>query len=363
MVESLMTRPQEDVAPAGEVVHQRGPRRSPGFVVRRTVRRFGQDRGAGAASVLTLQTTLTLLATVVALLGALAAAATGDRVVADVEGVLAPVLPAEVLTQLSGVLTSVAGVSGGWVVLGVGAAAALLAAVGYVAAVRAATNRAWQVAEGRSGWRLAGGQLLLALATYAVSAIAAALLLTSGSMAGPVAAAFGLHLGTHTLEVWSYAVWPLLAVALIALVALLHRVAPNVRFGRRRLITPGSFVTILCWLAVGAGLAAYLAWYPSWNRALGTVVAVAAVLLWLWLVHAALVLGAELDAELERGRKLQAGRPAEERLQVSTRADRASTRAELRERQAVERMREIRIAAAAHGNPDDRPFGRPHGRH
>lgn len=356
MVETLMARPQQ--APEGqEIVQQRGPRRSAGFVLRRTVRRFVQDHGFAAASGLTLQTVLTALATVVALLGAVAAAA-GDSVVVKVEDVLAPVLSADVLHRVSGALGEATGTSAGWVVLGAGAAAVLLAAVGYAAGVRAANNRAWQVGEGRSAWKLAGAQILLGVGAYLLSAAVAALLISSGPMAEPLVGAVGLYPSADELTVWSYAVWPVLAVVMILLVALLHRATPNVRFGHRRLITPGSFLTIVLWLVAGAGLAAYVAWYPSWSHTIGTVVAVGLALLWLWVAHAALVLGTHLDAELERGRELQGGRAAEERLQVALRDDRALARGELREHRAVERMRQIRVTAMAHGNPDDRPFGR-----
>ena len=368
MVETLFARSPEaetqsseaegQAHPADEeAVHQRGPRRSAGFVLRRTGRRFLQDRGFGAASALALQSVLVLATSVVALLGAVAATA-GHRLVGKVDAVLAPVLSPDVRHSVVAALDEATGTSHGWVVLGLGAAAALLAVVGYVASVRAAVNRAWQVGEGRLAWKLAGVQVLLGLATYALGAVAATLLVTSGPMAAPLVRAFGLEAGADELTVWSYAVWTLLAVVLIVLVALLHRATPNVRFGRTRWMTPGSFVTIVLWLAAGAGLAVFLAWYPSWSHTAGTVAAVGLTLVWLWVAHAALVLGAELDAELERGRELQGGREAEEQLQVRLRDDRAFSRAELREHRASERMREIRVAAVAHGNPDDRPFGR-----
>lgn len=358
MVETLMIRPQDDTSAEDEVASKGSPRRSAGFVLRRTMRRFLQDRGAASASALTLQAVLTVLAGVVALLGVLGVVDGTDWLSAKVEDVLGPVLSADLLDRLSTALREAPGAAEGWAVLASGAVAVLLGAMAYVASVRAATNLAWQVGEGRPGWRLVGLHLLLGLAALVLGGVVVALLATSGPMTDPVARSFGLRLVADELAVWGYAVWPLVAVVLIVLVAVLHRATPNVRFGRTRLITPGSFVSIALFVGTGGGLAAYLAWYPSWNTTVGTVVAVAAVLLWLWLVHAALVLGAELDAELERGRELRGGRPAEERLQVPVRDDRGLTRPRRREHRAVERMREIRLAAAAHGDPDDRPFGR-----
>ena len=72
----------------------------------------------------------------------------------------------------------------------------------------------------------------------------------------------------------------------------------------------------------------------------------------------ALLFGAELDAELERGRELQIGIAAEESLQLPVRDTRGIQKATARQAEDIAVQRDIRLAAAGPGDPDDRPFGR-----
>jgi membrane protein len=65
-------------------------------------------------------------------------------------------------------------------------------------------------------------------------------------------------------------------------------------------------------------------------------------LLWLWITNLALLFGAELDAELERGRQLQAGIPAERDLQLEPRDTRTSDKAERKYKKDIELGRRLR---------------------
>lgn len=122
-------------------------------------------------------------------------------------------------------------------------------------------------------------------------------------------------------------------------------------------------LAFLAWLVLGVAAAVAVAATSRVDggptRLLVAAVGVLVVLLWAWLSHVALVLGAELDAELERGRQLQHGVAAEERLQLPLRDERGVRRAEARRERDHAAQREIREAAAGHGDPADRPFGRP----
>ncbi len=90
-------------------------------------------------------------------------------------------------------------------------------------------------------------------------------------------------------------------------------------FTRFRLISVGSFVAILIWLVASVGFAYYVAHFSSYNETYGSIAGVVVALLWLWITNVALLFGAELDAELERGRELQLGVAAEESLQLPVR--------------------------------------------
>jgi membrane protein len=113
------------------------------------------------------------------------------------------------------------------------------------------------------------------------------------------------------------------------------------------------------WLVASVGFAFYVSRFSSYNLTYGSLAGVVVALLWLWLTNVALVFGAELDAELERGRELRRGVAAEEALQLPVRGSRGIEKTRARRTADVEKQREIRVAAAAAGgNPDDRPFRR-----
>ena len=73
----------------------------------------------------------------------------------------------------------------------------------------------------------------------------------------------------------------------------------------------------LVWIAASVLFGVYVANFGTYNKTYGTLAGVIVFLLWLWITNLALLFGAELDAELERGRQLQAGLPAERDLAVA----------------------------------------------
>ncbi len=105
------------------------------------------------------------------------------------------------------------------------------------------------------------------------------------------------------------------------------------------------------------GFAFYVANFGSYNKTYGSIAGVVIALLWLWITNLALLFGAELDAELERGRELQLGIAAEETLQLPVRDTRGSRRRP-QGAEDVARMRELRLASTTPGDPADRPFAR-----
>ena len=86
----------------------------------------------------------------------------------------------------------------------------------------------------------------------------------------------------------------------------------------------------------------------NWHKhvRLAATFGVVVFLLWLWITNLALLFGAELDSELERGRELQSGLPAEREIQLPPRDTRNITKAEKKEREDIERGRELREAHA-----------------
>jgi membrane protein len=102
--------------------------------------------------------------------------------------------------------------------------------------------------------------------------------------------------------VWWIAQWPILLGGLLTAFTALLYLGPDVEQPRWKLITPGSLVTTFLWLVTSALFAVYTAMFGSYNKTWGALSAVIVMLTWLWLAGVALLLGAEINAEVERHR-------------------------------------------------------------
>ena len=101
--------------------------------------------------------------------------------------------------------------------------------------------------------------------------------------------------------------WPFLAAALMALLAVLYWASPNVRHPGWRWVTPGSLVAVALWIGISLGFTAYVSNFASFNAACGSIGGVLAFLVWLWLTNIAILVGAELNSEIEPTRAIEAG--------------------------------------------------------
>ena len=183
----------------------------------------------------------------------------------------------------------------------IGLAVALWSASAYVGAFSRAANVIYEVGEGRPFWKLRPYQLaltLLLLLLVAFSSIAVVL-------SGPLAEQAGQVLGVEgaALTIWDLVKWPAIVVVVLTVVAILYYAAPNVRHPGFRWITPGGALAVILWVAASAGFAAYVDNFGSYNKTYGSLAGVIVFLVWLWLSNAAVLLGLQLNAVLERGRE------------------------------------------------------------
>jgi membrane protein len=77
-------------------------------------------------------------------------------------------------------------------------------------------------------------------------------------------------------------------------------------------ITPGGLLAVVITLLASAGFALYVANFGSYNKTYGALAGVVVFLVWLWIANIAVLLGAEFNAELERGRRIEGGHPEDE---------------------------------------------------
>jgi membrane protein len=149
-----------------------------------------------------------------------------------------------------------------------------------------------------------------------VGATAIAVVVTGG-LATQVGKLLGI--GNTAVTVWDIAKWPVIILIVAFMFSILYWAAPNVKQPGFRWLTPGGIVAVLIWIVASALFALYVANFSSYNKTYGALGGVIAFLVWLWISNLAVLFGAELNAELERGRELEAGQPAHDEILVEPR--------------------------------------------
>ena len=334
------------------------PKRSAFFVLKRTYREFGDDGGTDLAAALTYYSVLAIFPGLIALLSLVGLfGQTPQDTVDKIMEILDPLITSpDTTNNVEKILEQLASSQGAGVALVIGIVGALWSASGYVGAFSRAMNKIYEVQEGRPFWRMRPMQLVVTITTVVLCALCLVILIVSGPVAQSIGNAIGV--GDDLVTVWNIVKWPLLAIVVMIVVALLYWATPNVKFTRFRIISVGSFVAILIWLVASFGFGYYVTQFGSYNKTYGAIAGVVVALLWLWITNVALLFGAELDAELERGRELAVGVAAEESLQLPVRDTRGIEKVAARQAGDVAVQRDIRLAASGPGDPGDRPFGR-----
>ncbi|MCR6688483.1 YihY/virulence factor BrkB family protein [Cellulomonas sp.] len=327
-------------------------RRSWRYVLRSTVREFSEDQCTDLAAALTYYAVLALAPAAIAVLSVFGLVSDPRSMVEDVLGVVDDVGPDSAVDSVRPVLERLTEAPAAGLAFVVGLALALWSASGFVAAFGRGMNRIYEVDEGRPVWKLRPALLLVTLVLVAIAVLVAAMLVLSGPVAQSVGETLGLS--SVVVTVWQVLKWPLVLALVVVAVAVLYHWTPNVRQPRFRWISVGAAVAIVVWALASAGFALYVSAFGSYDKTYGSLAGVVVLLLWLWLSNLALLFGAELDAELERGRELQGGIAAEETLQLPPRDTRASDKRRAKHDEAVRRGRELRTQATP---PDDERAG------
>ena len=282
------------------------PARSWWGVLKRTVGEFQDDNLTDWAAALTYYAILSIfpaLLALISILGLVGQSAT--QPLTDNLGKVAPGPAKDIFTSAIQNLQRGQGAAG--ILFVVGLATALWSASGYVAAFMRASNAIYDVGEGRPIWKTLPTRVLTTLVLLLMlAAVAVAVTFT-----GPLAEQAGnvLGVGKSALDVWDIAKWPVILLVVITMFAILYWAAPNVKHPRFRWISPGGVVGVLLWILASAAFAFYVASFASYNKTYGALGGVIVFLVWLWISNIAILLGAEFNAELERGRQIEAGHP------------------------------------------------------
>ena len=278
--------------------------------LKRTFKEFREDNLTDWAAALTYYGVLAIfpaLIVLVSILGLVGESATQPLI--ENLGKVAPGPAKEIFTNAINNLEGSQGAAG--VLFVVGLLGALWAASGYVAAFMRASNAIYDMPEGRPIWKtlpVRVGLTLLLLILLALSTIAVVL---TGGLAEKVGDIVGL--GSTAVTVWDIAKWPVLLLVVSFMFALLYWAAPNVKQAGFRWVSPGGVIAVVGWLIASAAFAFYVASFGSYNKTYGALGGVVVFLVWLWISNIVILLGAEFNAELERGRAIEGGMRPEDK--------------------------------------------------
>src|SRR3954467_826574 len=275
--------------------------------LKRTVREFQADNLTDWAAALTYYGIMAIfpaLLALVSLLGVVGPSATQPLI--DNLGAAAPGPAKDIFTSAIQNLQKNQGAA--LIPFVIGLAVALWSASGYVAAFMRASNAIYDVDEGRPIWKTLPtrvGTTLVLLVMLAAVAIGVTL---TGGLAKQVGNLIGV--GSTAVDVWNIAKWPVILIVVMTMFAFLYWAAPNVKHPKFRWVSPGGIVAVLLWILASAAFAFYAATLPSHNKTYGALGGVIVFLVWLWISNIAVLLGAEFNAALERGRQTGGGKPA-----------------------------------------------------
>ena len=325
------------------------PRRSWRYTLKSAVAEFQRDQCTDQAAALTYYSVLSVFPALLALLSLLGVFGRGEETVDQLLTLLRDLGQDQVADQLQGPIEAMVGGSGAGLALVLGIATALFSASAYVGAFGRALNRVYGVDEGRPIWKLRPLMVVVTLGLVVMAALVLVGLVVSGPVADAVGQAIGLQ--EQTVTVWSWLKYPLILVIVMAMVAVLYHVTPNVRQPRFRWLSPGAVLAIVAWVLASVGFGLYVSTFGKYGEgsAYGSLGSIVVFLLWLWITNLALLLGAELDAELERARELAAGIPAERSIQLPPRDTRQSDKAREKLEERVEEARRLRKQAERGG--------------
>jgi membrane protein len=288
-------------------------------VLKRTVKEFKSDNLTDWAAALTYYGVLAIFPAIIALVSIIGLI--GPSATQPILDNLAALAPGPANDILSGAVKQVASSRGGASIAFIfGIAAAIWSASGYVGAFARASNAIYEVPEGRPFWKLRPMQLVVTVIMVLLLALSALAVVVTGPVARQLGDVVGA--GSAAVTAWDIAKWPVLAIVVSVMFSVLYFAAPNVKQPGFRWITIGGVVALVVLLVASALFAVYVANFSSYNKTYGALGAVIAFLVWLWIANIAVLFGAEVNAELERGRRLEAGEDALPEMSPELRDDR-----------------------------------------
>ena len=310
------------------------------YILKKTLREFSKDQCPDLAAALTYYSVLSLFPAMLALVSLIGIFGDPQKTTDALLQIVSGFAPAETVDTVGGTVSELASAPAAGLTLVLGLATALWSASGYVGAFGRAMNRVYEVDEGRPFVKLRGTMLAVTLLSVVIVALLAGMLVLSGPVAEAVGGLIGLS-GAF-VAVWNIAKWPVMVGLIIVIIAVLFYATPNVKQPKFKWMSIGSGIALFIFLLASVGFGFYVGNFGNYNKTYGALGGVIVMLLWLWILNMSLLFGAEFDAEMERGRQLQAGIKAEETIQLPPRDTKKSEKLQAQEEEDIKRGRELR---------------------
>jgi membrane protein len=223
---------------------------------------------------------------------------------------LARIMPPSAFQLIDNTMYEVSESSGGGKI-SFGILAALWAASNGLGAITESLNTAYDLKETRPWWkqRLTSIGLTVALSILIIGALI--LVVAGGHIAEWLAAHYGL--GPVFPTGWKIIQWPVVLACMTFAFALIYYLAPDFREQAWQWLTPGAVIGVVLWLLVSLGFRVYLHYFNSYNATYGSLGAVIILMLWLYFTGAAVLIGGEVNSEIENAAAKQGDPEAKEK--------------------------------------------------
>jgi membrane protein len=181
-----------------------------------------------------------------------------------------------------------------------GLAIALWAASAGFSAIQDSMNTVYKVKPFRPYWKVRGAAVLIGtLISLLITAILGALLASDFLVGAARLHIVHLALADSVILLVRIAGWLVAAALLTLLFAVIYYWAPDVKLRQWRWLTPGGAIGIIGWVVMSAGLRVYLHFFNSYTRTYGSLGAVIILLTWFYLSGLMLLVGGEVNSEIE----------------------------------------------------------------
>jgi membrane protein len=279
------------------------PVRRAGATVKRTLKAFYDDQMTHHAAALTYYSLMCLFPAVLLALSLLGLLGQYPETYNAIIGYLREVAPASVVEPLDRSLRGALQSKGtAATALAISVVVALYGTTGALEAARRALNVVFDVEGGRSFLRRKAIDVASTFVLMTLVLVTLVLAFVGGRFAEDLLGFVGL--GSTAARVWNIARWPAAVATAMLVFAFIYYVTPDVKHRSFRWVTPGAVVGVLLWLAASFALSTYVSRVADVGAIYGTFAGAIVLVAWLWLTNVALLLGAELNVEIERERDM-----------------------------------------------------------